>query len=125
MIRPCPRCVELSLVLWHGLHSWSFFWFPGVLFLVNIALWVMCLKWVYPSLSVRNLVAYLSATVAQSGEVCLISSIFLSHSLGAVGGFRLFLENSSVSCLTVVLSSGAPISPNEYSLRRGNCICVC
>jgi hypothetical protein len=76
----------------------------------------MCLKWVYPSLSVSNLVAYLSATVAQSGGVDLISIIFLSHSLGAVGGVRLFLENSSVSCLTVVLSSGAPISPNEYSL---------
>jgi uncharacterized membrane protein len=60
---------------------------------------------VYPSLSVRNLVAYLSATVAQSGGVCLISSIFLSHSLGAVGGIYIAVAvvvyEHSVLCIYI------------------------
>eukprot|EP00962_Isochrysis_galbana_P026418 scaffold8203_cov135-Isochrysis_galbana.AAC.2 len=43
-------------------------------------------------------------------------TILLSHALGAAGGVRLSLENSNVSCLTEILSSGAPMPPSVYSL---------
>jgi hypothetical protein len=120
----CPMCRELSVALWHSLHIRSFLIAADFLFLVKIALCVMCLKWAAASFWVRNLVAYLSATIAQPGVVCFMLSILLFHSLGAVGGVRLFLENSSVSCLTEILSRGDPISPSVYSFGRGNCTWV-
>jgi hypothetical protein len=51
----CPMCRESSFALWHSLHSLSFLFNSGFLFLVNIAQCVMCLKYVAASLSVRNI----------------------------------------------------------------------
>eukprot|EP00962_Isochrysis_galbana_P008258 scaffold2260_cov134-Isochrysis_galbana.AAC.6 len=79
-------------------------------------------------------IAYLCpqlATIPQLGVGWLMLIILSSHTLGAVGGVRLSLENSSVSCLTEILSSGEPMSSSEYTLclfvwvGRGNCMCVC